>query len=236
VALAKEGQLDEAIRQYQQAIRLKPDYADARNSLGIGLFGKGRTDEAIRQFREVLRLKPGYADAHNNLAGALDKKGQMDEAIRHYQHALRLKPDCADVHNNLGLALARKGQWAEAIVHCQKAVTLQPAALAPHNDLAWLMATCPQAALRNGVKAVELAREADRLSGGKNPDYLDTLGVAYAEAGQFPQAVEAAGRALALAVAQKNPHVEEIRARLKLYQDGKPYHEPDVTDGGARRP
>ena len=94
------------------------------------------------------------------------------------------------------------------------------------NNLAWRLATCPQAALRDGARAVELAREADRLAGGKNPDYLDTLAAAYAEAGQFPQAVEAAERALTLAVAQSNPRMEDIRARLKLYQGGSPFHEP----------
>ena len=121
-------------------------------------------------------------------------------------------------------------------MHYQKALAIQPGAAPVQNDLAWLLATCPQAARRNGVRAVELAQAADRLSGGKNLDYVDTLGAAYAEAGQFPQAVAAAGRALALAVAQKNPQVEAIRARLKLYQGGTPYHEPDATGGGAARP
>ena len=62
------------------------------------------------------------------------------------------------------------------------------------------------------------------------------LAAACAEAGQFPQAVEAAGRALALAVAQKNPQVEGIRARLQLYQDRSPYYQPLPTGGGALGP
>ena len=147
-----------------------------------------------------------------------------------------MQPDYALAHYNLGRGLAQKGQWAEAIAHYQRALIIQPGAVPPQKELAWLLATCPQAALRNGAQALALAREAERLSGGKNPDYLDVLAAAYAEAGQFPQAVEAAGRALALAAAQNNPQVEKIRARLKLYQGRSAYHEPPPTGGGALHP
>ena len=224
--LLNKGQTDEAISHFQEAIRLEPENALAHNNLGGALGKKGQLDEAIRQYEEAIRLKPDDALVHNNLGTTLYRKGRTDEAIRHYQEAIRLEPENAEAHHNLGLVLVQKGQWTEAIAHYQKALAIQPGAVPAQNDLAWLLATCPQAARRNGVRAVELAQAADRLSGGKNPEYLDTLGAAYAEAGQFPQAVEVAKRTLALAVAQKNPHWEEFRARLKLYQGGTPYHEP----------
>jgi len=75
-ALDKQGQIDEAIRHYQEAIRLHPDYALARNNLGKALGGQGQTDEAIRQFQEALRLKPDYAEARKNLNAVLAAKSE----------------------------------------------------------------------------------------------------------------------------------------------------------------
>jgi len=107
-ALLKQNQTDEAINQYQEAIRLKPGYADAHYNLGNALLKQGQIDEAIRQFQEVIRLKPDDAEAHNNLGTALDRKGQSEEAVNQYQEAIRLKPDYAAAQNNLARALGMK--------------------------------------------------------------------------------------------------------------------------------
>jgi Flp pilus assembly protein TadD len=67
----QQGKLDEAIRQFQEAIRLKPGYAEAHNNLGTAFYQQGRAGEAIREFQEALRLKPDYADARKNLDAVL---------------------------------------------------------------------------------------------------------------------------------------------------------------------
>ena len=135
MALDGKGQTDEAIRQYQEAIRLKPDYAYAHDTLGTALGRKGQTDEAISQFQEAIRLKPDYADAHYNLGIALVMKGQTDEAISQFQEAIRLKPDEAEAHNNLGMALGEKGRIDEAISQFQEAIRLKPDEAEAHNNL-----------------------------------------------------------------------------------------------------
>ena len=73
-ALDAKGQTEEAIRQYREAIRLKPAYADALCDLGTALDKTGQTDEAIRQLQEAIRLKPGHAEAHYNLGNILAGK------------------------------------------------------------------------------------------------------------------------------------------------------------------
>ena len=161
-------------------------------------------DEAITQYQKALEIKPDYAEAHINLGSALQQKGRVDEAITQFQKALQLNPDYAEAHNNLGNALLQKGRVSEAIAHFQQALQLEPADPRIKNNLAWLLATCPEASLRNGNKAVELAPQANELTGGENPIILHTLAAAFAEAGRFSEAVETAQRALHLAGAQSN--------------------------------
>ena len=108
VALNNQGQIDEAICQFQEAVRLNPAYANAHYNLGVAFFQRGRIDEAIRQFQEALRLVPDHPQAHNNLGAALGRQGQTDEAIRQFQEALRLQPDNAEARKNLNLLLANK--------------------------------------------------------------------------------------------------------------------------------
>jgi Flp pilus assembly protein TadD len=210
---------------FRHAIEVTKDNAFARNNLGYALINKGRYTEAINHYQEAIHLKPDDAEFHNNLGVALLGIGRASEAINELQEAIRLQPSYANAHNNLGSALAKKGRWDEAIVEHERALELQPDAMESQNNLAWLLATCPQANLRNGARAVELAEAASRSRNGTGWDYLDTLAATYAEAGQFPQAVEAGSRALALAVRRTNAPVAEIRARLKLYEAGLPYHE-----------
>jgi Flp pilus assembly protein TadD len=137
VVLVGKGQIEAAISQYQEAIRLKPGYALAHNNLGVALGMKGQLDEAISQFQEAVRLNPDYAaDAHSNLGNAFRIKGQIDEAIHQFQEAIRLKPQHAAAHNNLGLALDKKGQFDEAIRQYQEALRLKPDDADAKNNLA----------------------------------------------------------------------------------------------------
>jgi len=92
-ALQGTGRMQEAIGQYEQALRLRPNYAVAHNNLGIILFEQGRPQDAIAQFEQALRLQPDFTRAHYNLGLALEKLGRREDAIRHYEQALRLSPD-----------------------------------------------------------------------------------------------------------------------------------------------
>jgi tetratricopeptide (TPR) repeat protein len=224
-ALIQKGSVDEAIAHFQKALQINPDYAEAHNNLGEALIQKGNVDEAIAHFQKALQINPDYAEAHNNLGNALIQKRNVDEAIAHYQKALQIKPDYAEAHYNLGNALIQKGNVDEAIAHYQKALQIKPDFEEAQNNLARVLATCPQASLRNGNKAVELSQRANQLTGDGNPVVLGTLAAAYAEARRFPEAVETAQRALQLAETQSNTALaDDIRSQLKLYQAGIPFH------------
>jgi len=82
--------MDEAIRQYQESIHLKPDYAMAHNNLGAALVGKGDWDGAIAEFHEALRLNPNLANAHYGLGLSLEVKGDRRGALEEFRSAYEL--------------------------------------------------------------------------------------------------------------------------------------------------
>jgi protein O-mannosyl-transferase len=226
------GRVDEAITHFQKALQISPDYTDAHNSLGLAFFQKGQMDEALDQFKAVLKLDPNYSDANFNLGNVYFQKNQLDEAVVHYQKALEINPNDAEIHNNLGIALQHEGRVSEAVQHWRKALEIQPNNVFAQNNLAWVLATCPDPSIRNATKAVELAKSAYQLSGGKNhPGILKTLAAAYANNDQFVEAVETTQKALQLATDQSNTSlVSAIQIQMKFYQAGLPFRDTSLTN------
>src|SRR5205814_3741236 len=129
-----------------------------------------------------------HAEAHNNLGTVLLRKGRVDEALEQFDIALKLRPDHAETHYNRATALSCKGYTGAAIAEYETALRLKPDQIEAENNLAWLLATSPEPSLRNGPRALDLARDAARLSDYKEPHILDTLAAAFAETGQFAEA------------------------------------------------
>jgi Flp pilus assembly protein TadD len=224
MAWLQKGDAAAAIARLRKALQLQPDDVVVRNNLGNILFQQGDVDEAIAQFQKVLQLKPDDARAHFNLGHALLKQGQVDEAITHFQKSLETKSDSAEAEFCLGSALLQKGRESEAISHFQRALQINPDYSEARNDLAWELATSPQASLRNGRQAVELAERANQLADGKDVDVLDTLAAAYAEAGRFDDAARTARKAIELAQAGQPDQLSQLNSELKLYEAGRPLH------------
>ncbi|MGP8201261.1 MAG: tetratricopeptide repeat protein [Limisphaerales bacterium] len=226
-ALLQEGKMNEAMTQFQRALELKPDLAEARGTLGSILARLGRTDEAIVQFQTAMQLDPDSAQAHLNLGNALLQEGKVDEAITHYEKALQLNPNYGKAYSNLANALLQQGRVAEAIARLQQALKVETTDPSIQNNLAWLLATCPDASLRNGAKALELARQANESAGGKNPFFLHTLAAAFAETRQFAEAVQCAQKAIELAqAAGRHDLAERLNSELQYYEAGRPLHQP----------
>lgn len=124
--LLQAGKLEEAIVQFEQAARLRPDLVKVHSNLGIALAQAGRVQEAVAQFERALQIDPHLFEVHGNLGHALMIQGKMPEAITHWKQALQIKPESADVHYDLGLALEQIGQIAEAIKHYELALKFKP--------------------------------------------------------------------------------------------------------------
>ena len=131
---------------------------------------------------------------------------------------------------------AECAEYAEAIRFYKAALEAQPDQEGVLNNLAWLLATCPDAAFRNGPEAVHLATRACELTKYAQPLLIGTLAAALAEAGDFPAAIATADRAATLAT---NLHLEQVAARnrelLQLYRQGQPFHEKRETTTVERR-
>ncbi|MGD1020934.1 MAG: tetratricopeptide repeat protein [Verrucomicrobiia bacterium] len=122
----KEGEASEAIGQFEQAVRIKPDYAEGHNNLGVALVRLGRIQEAVVQYEQALRIKPADAKAHYNLGVALAQTGRIEEAIIHYGKSLQIDPTSAEAHYSLANALLALGKVPEAVAHYQQALAINP--------------------------------------------------------------------------------------------------------------
>ncbi len=121
------GRRDDAIAEYQKALRLMPDIAETHTNLA-NAWAKdpARIDDAIAEYREALRCDPKYPDAHFYLANLLAQKGDVPGAIDHYTEALRADPTLAEAGTNLGILLCRTGRPEEGLARIDGAIKAQP--------------------------------------------------------------------------------------------------------------
>jgi len=123
---AKQGKLKEAESEWREALKLKPDYGEARSNLIALLADQGRFVEALAEAREAVRIEPKSAKAHHNHGVCLAHLQQMEEALSAYRESLRLDPRQSETHNDIAVALANLGRIPEALGHFEEAVRLKP--------------------------------------------------------------------------------------------------------------
>jgi len=219
------GRLAEAENHLREAVRLTPNSAEGaefRSCLASFLLQHGKLDESISWFEASLHAGPKEPIVQAQYAAALIKQGAFDQAIPHFEEALRLKPDLAGARLRLIDALTERKRLAEAVEQYRQLLRQKPDSAELMNNLAWRLATCPEARVRNGREAVQWAERA-AASDPRSASYLDTLAAACAEAGRFPEAITAAGKAIQLAqTGGQTNAADTFRARLELYQANRP--------------
>ena len=187
-------------------------------------------------WQTTLQRNPGAWIAHDNLGEFLMQTGRGDEAVVHWKQALKLKPDNALACYNLGMAASQTGRVADAVTLYQQSLALNPNQVEAGNKLAWILATSPLPALRDGPRAVALAQHANQLAHGRNSGVLGTLAAALAEAGRFPEAVAALRQALPLAAARNETvMVENLQMQLNFYQTNTLFRDLSLTNNSLTR-
>ena len=183
------GQLDAAVKSFEKALAIKPDYTEVNYNLGVTLKELGQLDAAVKSYEKALALKPDYAEAHNNLGNAFQELDQQEDAAKSYEKALALKPDYAEAHNNLGVTLKELGQLDAAVKSYEKALALKPDYAEAHNNLGNALTDLDQldAAVKSFEKALIL-----------NPDYAyahNNIGVTLKELDRLDEALTSYERA-----------------------------------------
>lgn len=225
-ALMRKGEIIAAIACYRAALKADPNDAEAHNNLASALQRQGEIPKAMEHFQEAIRLRPGYPEAHFNLALILIRQERTSEAIGHLNKALRLQPENEQAHYQLGILLVGQRQMESAIAHFRAALRLKPESPATLNFLARILATSRDSKVRNGEEAVRLAEHVCKLSNFENFAYLDTMGAAFAEKGDFAEAIRAAQKAKETAMVSGQKIVgEQIELHIRQYQSGQPLRE-----------
>ncbi len=188
----RSGDYDRAIAEYNEAIRLRPDYHTAFNNRGLAYRYKRNYDQAIADYSEALRLKPDYSTAYHNRGRAYRYKGDYDQAIADYSEAIRLKPDYSTAFNNRGIAYRLKGDYDQAIADYSEAIRIKLDYATAYNNrgVAYRYKGEYDLAIADYDKALEL-----------DPDYASAFsnrGLAYRRKGEYDRAIADYNEALRL--------------------------------------
>ncbi len=217
-----EGSYGLGILDCETALSLNPDLPGAYQELGEAYKGEGDNKEAIADFDRAIELDPDDPIAYYARAMVLVDTKNYAKAIPDLDVFLAAYPHDASAYSYRGWCRSETGNYRGALEDYERSISMDPASPWGYNNFAWLLAVCPEAKFRNGAKAVKYATKACELSQWKDASCIDTLAAAYAENGNFKEAIKWEEQALG---GLSDEDQSEGKKALGLYQRGLPYHE-----------
>lgn len=215
-------QTDKALADVEQVLKMAPDSTAAMRLRSAILAGAGKFEEAIKQFEELQKKAPEDLEVNLRLALIYSGEKKLEKAVELFSKVLASEPTNVIALRGRADTLLILGRHSEAIADFEKALKQEPNDDGLLNNLAWVLATSPDDALRNGKRAIELATKACELTEYKQAHILSTLGAAHAETGDFETAIKWSEKAVELGEgAQK----EALMKELESYRAGKPWRE-----------
>ncbi|HWY30122.1 MAG TPA: tetratricopeptide repeat protein [Candidatus Acidoferrum sp.] len=231
-AYFEKGDWINVISNYSEVIRLEPNDPDSSNAylfIGNAYTKLRQYDQAISEYDEAIKLDPKNSDAYFSRGYAYGYKRDFDKVTSDYTEVIRLDPTNAQAFYYRGYAYCIKRNYEAAASDYIRASQLDPNFKTYRdslNSLAWLLATSPDSSIRNGKKSLRIAKRICELAAWGDWRYLDTLAAAYAETGDFDNAIKYQTKALNI---QGSTEIREqfgLTQRLELYEQKKPYHQP----------
>ena len=190
--------------------------ADANR--GIAHRHLGKPELALADLGRAIEKKPDYLDVYSKRGFVYAQLGQY-KSLADFTQAIELRPDYPDAHSSRGISCVHTGPFELALADFTRSIELNPDNPQPYNNLVRLLATCPDSEYRDSKPAVAAARRACELLGWIDFNILDTLATAYAQTGQFAEAVAWQTKAVELAPTGAR---DQLRQRLQRYEEWVP--------------
>ena len=220
VLLAQAGQFEKAFDDFSRTIQLNSKFAKAYSNRAALFMVANNLNGALQDYHHAIELDANLAVAHRGCGRVCQLLGRLDEADQHYDAAVQLAPTDAYAAACRADLLTDVGRYSDALAEYNRALKLDPKSSQANCGSAWLLATCPDSALRNPELAVERAKQSIEIGGQKDAISFDSLAAAQASAGDFAAAMQSIHKAIELAPADERDTYNE---RLAMYQKAKPY-------------
>ncbi len=223
-ALLQQGDLASAEDHLRQALSLDLNNREAQLNLSLILGRRGQLEESRLHLESLLQQSPGDVEALQLLAPLRLQMGFPEEALDLWQQLLDIQPSRLETLEQVVRLLVQRGEHGAAIKRLQQGVEIAPNSSRLVLFLAWELATAPDAELRDGARAVQLAQRVRRAYP-EQYQPADVLAAAYAEQGDFDLAATEIEAALVLAKASQAPVLNELQARRSGYAQGRPFRQ-----------
>jgi tetratricopeptide (TPR) repeat protein len=220
---------ERALADLNEAIRLAPEVAVYYNDRGCVYKSMANYAKAKEQFDEAIRIDPKISIAYSNRGVNWHVQRQYDKAMVDFDKAVELDPKMSYAYDGRGYVWSKAGHYNQALKDWNESIRVKPDEPGGYHNKARLYASCESLGHRDGQLALENAQKACELSRWEEWAYVATLAAAYAELGQFDEAVKWQEKAIAM---NKNPEERDTREqhdRLKLYEAGMPFRDPEIS-------
>lgn len=208
-------ELQKAVNDYSKAINLSTDHFTAMFNRALVQTSLKNYELALKDLDAAVILNQQYPEAHNARGDVYRTLKRYEAAEKEFTQAIKLYPRYTDAYVNRALLNVDLKNYEAARADFSQAIVLSPGDAEAMNDFAWFLATCSETKFRDSERAIDYAKKAVELTKERDWRALDTLGAAYAAAGNFPQAERYGEKAIKLAPKAERSQLEDHLSRYK---------------------